>query len=283
MVLRGKWRQMDVAIKIFQTEQEHAAFLVELRQLSRVEHENIIKLYGASTQPPYIFLVMEYAENGSLYKVLHQMKATVPYHSGHAISWVLQCAKGVNYLHTMKPKPVIHRDLKSPNLLLVNRGLTLKICDFGTACDKQSVMTNNKGSAAWMAPEVFEGNTYTEKCDIFSWGIILWEVLTRRLPFDEIRGNDLRVLWAIHSGRRPPPILDCPEILENLMNRCWSKDTSVRPTMCEIVETMTFMQKFFPEATDPLIFPDEVDDAENSSCYESAKENVTKSEVCGRF
>ena len=130
-----------------------------------------------------------------------------------------------------------------------------------------------------MAPEVFEGNTYTEKCDIFSWGIILWEVLTRRLPFDEIRGNDLRVLWAIHSGRRPPPILDCPEILENLMNRCWNKDTSVRPTMSEIVETMTFMQKFFPEATDPLVFPDEVDDTENSSCYESAKENVTKSEV----
>ena len=68
VVLRGKWRQMDVAIKVFQTEQEHAAFLVELRQLSRVDHENIIKLYGASTQPPYIFLVMEYAENGSLYK-----------------------------------------------------------------------------------------------------------------------------------------------------------------------------------------------------------------------
>jgi mitogen-activated protein kinase kinase kinase 7 len=70
-----------------------------------------------------------------------------------------------------------------------------------------------------MAPEVFEGNTYTEKCDIFSWGIILWEVLTRRLPFDEIRGNDLRVLWAIHSGKRPPPIQDIPEILEDLMTR----------------------------------------------------------------
>ena len=111
VVLRGKWRQMDVAIKVFQTEQEHAAFLVELRQLSRVDHENIIKLYGASTQPPYIFLVMEYAENGSLYKVLHQMKLKVPYHSGHAISWVLQCAQGVDYLHHMKPKPVIHRYL----------------------------------------------------------------------------------------------------------------------------------------------------------------------------
>ena len=116
---------------------------------------------------------MEYAENGSLYKVVHQMKTKVPYHSGHAISWVLQCAQGVDYLHHMKPKPIIHRDLKSPNLLLVKQGLMLKICDFGTACDMQTVMTNNKGSAAWMAPEVFEGNTYTEKCDIFRFVIQL--------------------------------------------------------------------------------------------------------------
>ena len=90
------------------------------------------------------------------------------------------------------------RDLKSPNLLLVQRGLILKICDFGTACDKQTNMTNNRGSAAWMAPEVFETTTYTEKCDVFSWGIILWEILTRRLPFDDMRGNDFRVQWAIH-------------------------------------------------------------------------------------
>ena len=59
-------------------------------------------------------------------------------------------------------------------------------------------------------------------------------MLTRRLPFDEIRGNDLRVLWAIHSGKRPPPILGCPEVLESLMNRCWNKDAGVRPTMGKI-------------------------------------------------
>lgn len=297
VVLRGRWRNGDVAIKVFQTESEHAAFLVELRQLSRVDHPNIIKLYGASTQPPYVFLVMEYAECGSLYKVLHQMKPQVSYHSGHAITWVLQCARGVDYLHNMKPKPLIHRDLKSPNLLLINEGLWLKICDFGTACDKQTVMTNNKGSAAWMAPEVFEGNTYTEKCDIFSWGIILWEVLTRRLPFDEIRGNDLRVLWAIHSGKRPPPIQNCPEELEELMTRCWNKDATVRPTMDEIVEQMQFIQTFFPEAADPLDFPDEEydgqarDDARSatdegdletlpSSCYDSAQASIpSNSEV----
>lgn len=143
---------------------------------------------------------------------------------------------------------------------------------------------------------IITGNTYTEKCDIFSWGIILWEVLTRRLPFDEIRGNDLRVLWAIHSGQRPPPILDCPEILESLMARCWNKDASIRPTMAEIVTTMQFIQQFFPIAEDPLPFPDDdldavttaedeedktSDDLETlpSSCYASARENVSKSEV----
>lgn len=90
-----------------------------------------------------------------LFLVLHGRPAP-RYAAGHAISWALQCARGVEYLHNMKP-PLIHRDLKPPNLLLVSSGTVLKICDFGTACDKKTYMTNNKGSAAWMAPEVFEG------------------------------------------------------------------------------------------------------------------------------
>ena len=110
LVIRARWkRQIDVAIKIFQTEMERAAFIVELNQLSRVDHPNIIKLYGASTVPPDVYLVMEYAECGSLYKVLHQVKPEIAYNSGHAISWCLQCAVGVQYLHGLKPKPLIHR------------------------------------------------------------------------------------------------------------------------------------------------------------------------------
>lgn len=123
----------------------------------------------------------------------------------------------------MLPKPLIHRDLKPPNLLLEKGGLRLKICDFGTAADKQTQMTNNKGSAAWMAPEVyiviniififstifitrvmtlkvFETSSYTEKCDVFSWGIILWEVLSRRKPFDEPDWSTYRIMWAVHTG-----------------------------------------------------------------------------------
>ncbi|WAR07726.1 M3K7-like protein [Mya arenaria] len=199
VVSRAKWRSKDVAVKIIETESEKKAFLTELKQLSRVNHPNIVKLYGACSRAP-VCLVMEYAEGGSLYNVLHGVGPQPTYTAAHAMSWALQCANGVEYLHSMKPKALIHRDLKPPNLLLIMGGTVLKICDFGTACDIQTHMTNNKGSAAWMAPEVFEGSNYSEKCDVFSWGIILWEVLTRRKPFDEIGGPAFRIMWAVHNG-----------------------------------------------------------------------------------
>ena len=257
-VFRAVWRHpelgpREVAIKYFETEIEKAEFNTERKQLARVSHPNIIQMYGVCQQP-FVLLVMEFAECGSLYKILHQSKPSPEYNAGHAVSWCLQCAKGVDYLHNLKPKPLIHRDLKSPNLLLVNHGLTLKICDFGTACDKSTIMTNNKGSAAWMAPEVFEGSTYSEKCDVFSWGIILWEVLARRLPFEEIGGNDLRVLWAIHTDQRPPMIKGCPPGLESLMTKCWDKDIGIRPSMTEVVTEMSFLSQFFPGSQEPIRF-----------------------------
>ncbi|XP_061559982.1 mitogen-activated protein kinase kinase kinase 7 isoform X1 [Phycodurus eques] len=250
VVCKAKWKGKDVAIKTIESESERKAFIVELRQLSRVNHPNIVKLYGSCSNP--VCLVMEYAEGGSLYNVLHGAEPLPCYSASHAMSWCLQCSQGVAYLHGMKPKALIHRDLKPPNLLLVAGGTVLKICDFGTACDIQTHMTNNKGSAAWMAPEVFEGSNYSEKCDVFSWGIILWEVVTRRKPFDEIGGPAFRIMWAVHNGTRPPLIKNLPKPIENLMTRCWSKDPSQRPSMEEIVKIMTHLMRYFPGSEEPL-------------------------------
>ncbi|XP_052327088.1 mitogen-activated protein kinase kinase kinase 7-like isoform X2 [Oncorhynchus keta] len=263
VVCKAKWKGKDVAIKTIESESERKAFIVELRQLSRVNHPNIVKLYGSCNIP--VCLVMEYAEGGSLYNVLHGAEPLPYYTASHAMSWCFQCSQGVAYLHGMKPKALIHRDLKPPNLLLVAGGTVLKICDFGTACDIQTHMTNNKGSAAWMAPEVFEGINYSEKCDVFSWGIILWEVITRRKPFDEIGGPAFRIMWAVHNGTRPPLIKSLPKTIESLMTRCWSKDPSQRPSMEEIVKIMTHLMRCFPGSDEPLQYPYQSSDEGQSS------------------
>ncbi|KAE8747684.1 mitogen-activated protein kinase kinase kinase 7 [Frankliniella occidentalis] len=239
VVYKGIWRGNTVAVKRIETESERKAFMVEVHQLSRVSHKNIVKLYGAyidEQQNPG--LVMEFAEGGSLYNVLHG-RSQKRYTAGHAISWALQ-------------------DLKSPNLLLVAGGELLKICDFGTACVKSTYMTNNKGSAAWMAPEVFEGTNknyhwsqYTEKCDVYSWGIILWEVLSRRKPFSE-SGNAFRILWEVYKGIRPPRIQNCPKPVEDIMTRCWDKDPNLRPPMDDVVNYMSKLIDLFGNYNTPI-------------------------------
>lgn len=164
-----------MAVKEFFASAEKKDIEKEVKQLSRVKHPNIIALHGISSFQQATYLIMEYAEGGSLYNFLHG-KVKPAYTLSHAISWALQCAEvcqlpieckiillidrfclqGVAHLHGMSPKPLIHRDLKPLNLLLTNKGRNLKICDFGTVADKSTMMTNNRGSAAWMAPEVSE-------------------------------------------------------------------------------------------------------------------------------
>ncbi|XP_066159138.1 mitogen-activated protein kinase kinase kinase 7-like [Euwallacea fornicatus] len=251
VVYKGLWNEKPVAIKHITRDAEKQSFLVEVRQLSRVDHENIVKLYGACTRGLNFFLVMEYAEGGSLFNVLHK-SSTLGYSLAHALSWAYQCAKGVEYLHAMTPKPVIHRDLKPPNLLLINGGVNLKICDFGTAADKNTYMTNNKGSAAWMAPEVFMSCHYTEKCDIYSWSIILWEVLSRRRPFYSQSSSTFSIMWAVHKGKRPPLLQNCPPCIEKMMIQGWDQDPENRPTMGEIVKKMGYLCSLLPGANEPI-------------------------------
>uniref|UniRef100_A0A146KQ11 Mitogen-activated protein kinase kinase kinase 7 n=2 Tax=Lygus hesperus TaxID=30085 RepID=A0A146KQ11_LYGHE len=271
VVRRAVWKNQVVAVKISETETEKQSLNVELHTLARVNHDNIIKLISAYTKQPFI-IIMEFAENGSLYEFLHPTRQpSYKYTAGHAVSWALQCAQGVAYLHSRKP-PIIHRDLKPPNLLLVQDRRKLKICDFGTARDMIHSMTNNKGTAAWMAPEVFEGKNYTEKCDVYSWGIILWEVLSRKKPFVGRQYTMIGLQWAVHKGERPDRLVGCPAPLENLYMRCWDKELSVRPSMEEIVSIMSRLLLFFNDYDTPI-----VDETEDSSILEDEGEDYDES------
>lgn len=277
-VQKARWKGHIVAIKTIENESGGKEFRDEVESLSSVRHQNIIRLFGTSVKKPKVCLVMEYAECGSLYNLLHPSDPSqdlIPYTFAHVISWSLQCAEAVEYLHNMKPKAVIHRDLKPPNMLLTNNGTVLKICDFGTACPIHTEMTSNKGSASWMAPEVFEGTRYTEKCDVYSFGIVLWEMLTRRKPFDEIGPPAFRIMWAVHSGTRPPPIQGIPECLDKLMCRCWDKDEATRPSFEIIVRFFKIANMYVIGGLKPIFESVSTPDLEEFPPFENCEERTS--------
>lgn len=199
--------------------------------------------------------------------------------SQYTINFIFQ---GVAYLHNMNPI-MIHRDLKPPNLLLKKGGTLLKICDFGTVADKATWMTNNRGSAAWMAPEVFESSRYSEKCDVFSFGIILWEVLSREQPFKDIELT-FSILWNVHKGNRPPLIEGCPRPIEELMTNCWAKNPSDRPSMDYVVEVMTELCQFFPGGDVPLdysVLEEDEEEGIEGEYYEEGQEGSEYGDTLG--
>lgn len=243
-VFKGRWRGRAVAVKQFKTQEEINSFMVEVKQLSCVKHENIVTLYGTSSLADTAYLIMEYAEGGSLNHLLHECKQQ-NYDLRHACIWALQAARGVAYLHGMRPKPIMHRDLKPANLLLFSRGRVLKICDFGTACAIKTQMTNNTGSASYMAPEVFATSSYLESGDVFSWSIIFWEILARMHPYSQhTYSNPYQILWRVkQDGIRPAVIESCPVIIWTLITRSWHKDPKQRPSMQAVSDEMELIYK----------------------------------------
>ena len=143
-----------------------------------------------------------------------------------------QIARAMQYLHS---RNLIHRDLKSLNLL-VNTRFEIKICDFGLSrvIDKNQPMTSNIGTVAWIAPEIFSNKKlYTEKADVYSYGIILWELLTRQMPFAEAEAFTIPVL--VTKGKRPTLPKKVPKDYGKLMEKCWHQKGEKRPSFDEIV------------------------------------------------
>jgi serine/threonine protein kinase len=144
------------------------------------------------------------------------------------------------YLHAGVP-PVLHRDLKSANILL-DKSYTAKVCDFGLSRLKahERSMTGNCGTVQWMAPEVLANKSYNEKADVFSYGIICWELLTRECPYEGMTAIQC-ALAVLNRDRRPEIPKWCPQPLHALIRSCIKKNATERPNFAQIIHALDSM------------------------------------------
>lgn len=177
IIYKGKWRETTVAIKLFKIESEGAVrdFFSECAAMEALRHPNIVMFLGACTKPPNLAIVLEYCGRGSLWSTIQNLDVQLSWEDRRRFA--LDTAKGVHYLHSCHP-PIIHRDLKSLNLLL-DDSYRVKLADFGWTKGLDKYMTGKIGTYQWMAPEVIGSEQYSEKADVFSFGIILWEIASR--------------------------------------------------------------------------------------------------------
>ncbi|KAF3570203.1 hypothetical protein F2Q69_00063659 [Brassica cretica] len=167
--------------------------------MRRLRHPNVVFFLGAVTRPPNLSIVTEFLPRGSLYRILHRPKSQID--ERRRIKMALDVAMGMNCLHTSTPT-IVHRDLKTPNLL-VDNNWNVKVGDFGLSRLKHNTFLSSKSTAGtpeWMAPEVLRNEPSNEKCDVYSFGVILWELATLRLPW---RGmNPMQVVGAVGFQNR---------------------------------------------------------------------------------
>jgi mitogen-activated protein kinase kinase kinase 9 len=195
---------------------------------------------GASTEPPVLFMVTEYCDNGNLFELLHQKKNI-------QISWeerkrlTIEIATGMNYLHSFHP-PIMHRDLKSMNVLL-DKNWQAKIADFGSTKFMEVHNTKHKGTFQWMAPEVIKGSTYTEKADVFSFGIVMSEIAMRLPPYYGVDKKEVAMNVMNKSDYRPTiEKYNIPKDYTELMKRCWEQNPAKRPPFSEVIDILNKMK-----------------------------------------
>ncbi|CAN6243710.1 unnamed protein product [Urochloa humidicola] len=232
-VFRGLWNGTDVAIKVFLeqdlTTENMKDFCNEISILSRLRHPNVILFLGACMKPPHLSLVTEYMEMGSLYNLIHSKTQRTKLNWKRRLKMLRDICRGLMCMHRLK---IVHRDLKSANCL-VNKYWTVKICDFGLSrIMSHSAMDDNSsaGTPEWMAPELIRNEPFTEKCDIFSFGVIMWELCTLSRPWEGI--PPVQIVYSVANDGARLEIPDGP--LGSLIADCWA-EAERRPSCQEIL------------------------------------------------
>ncbi|KAK4858364.1 hypothetical protein QYF36_015267 [Acer negundo] len=242
----GIYKDEPVAVKIIVTPDEEdengslAArrlenqFNREVTLLSRLHHPNVIKFEGACRKPPVHCIITEYLSEGSLRAYLHKLEhKSVPLQKLIAVA--LDIAHGMEYIHS---QGVIHRDLKPENIL-IDQEFRLKIADFGIACEEVycDALTDDPGTYRWMAPEMIKHKSYGRKVDVYSFGLILWEMVAGAIPYEEM--NPIQAAFAVvNKNLRPAMPGDCPPAMGALIEQCWSLQPDKRPEFWHVVKVL---------------------------------------------
>ncbi|XP_060939827.1 ephrin type-A receptor 4b isoform X2 [Limanda limanda] len=234
--VQGK-REIYVAIKSLKagySDKQRRDFLSEASIMGQFDHPNIIRLEGVVTRCKPVMIITEFMENGSLDTFLkkHDGQFTVI----QLVGMLRGIASGMKYLSDMS---YVHRDLAARNIL-VNSNLVCKVSDFGLSRvledDPEAAYTTRGGKIPirWTAPEAIAYRKFTSASDVWSYGIVMWEVISYgERPYWEMSNQD--VIKAIDEGYRLPAPMDCPVVLHQLMLDCWEKGRSDRPKFGQIV------------------------------------------------
>ncbi|XP_076903107.1 RAF-like serine/threonine-protein kinase 20 [Bidens hawaiensis] len=253
-VYHGKWRGTDVAIKRIKkscfagrsSEQERLTFEFwrEAVILSKLHHPNVMAFYGVVRDGPdgTLATVTEFMVDGSLRHVLVRKDRHLDHRKRLIIA--MDTAFGMEYLHS---KNIVHFDLKCDNLLVNMKDSSRPICkvgDFGLSKIKRNTLVSGgvRGTLPWMAPELLNGgsNKVSEKVDVFSFGIVMWEILTREEPYANMHYGAI-IGGIVNNTLRPTIPSDCDPEWRRLMEQCWAPDPAVRPSFTEITNQLRVM------------------------------------------
>ncbi|GAA0166216.1 non-receptor serine/threonine protein kinase [Lithospermum erythrorhizon] len=264
-VYRGTYDGQDVAVKLLdwgddgmatvaETAALRASFKQEVAVWQKLDHPNVTSFVGASMgtsnlkipskNPAEGFttlpsraccVVVEFLAGGTLKNHLFKnRKRKLPFKV--VIQLALDLSRGLSYLHSQK---IVHRDVKAENMLL-DTSRNLKIADFGVArveAQNPKDMTGETGTLNYMAPEVLDGKPYNRKCDVYSFGICLWETYCCDLPYADLSFAEISSA-VVRQNLRPEIPRCCPSSLANVMRKCWDTNPDRRPDMDEVVKLL---------------------------------------------
>lgn len=210
------------------------AFKQEVTILAKLRHPNLILFMGYCLTPE-LCIVSEFMHKGCLYNILRENDG-VPMANGYTEVVLVSVARAMAYLHSREP-PILHLDLKSPNILIDN-AWRVKITDFGLSRLRNRTLVSGNGGGHgtphWMSPETIRGERIDEKSDVYSYGVIIWELLTGKVPWSN--KNPIQVIAAVGFKNRHLPRPDHPNTaLITLMESCFAPEAHNRPSFAEIL------------------------------------------------